>query len=195
MSLHAPSLAVWGRTLAPEDTILLTDADLLAGQKLPLSAPHWSHFTLSKADVRRARFITYTDAQGVQHSLKNELPGQTQATEQQLAGFKAELNRQLCLCEDCRGSGEIIVTPDPLYGTPETGMNVDAGWIGYYAVICTECGIPTAGDRWFHNTLDGKRVKAPVRIPDPVTAQEHYAAMENAAVLWNGFNQETMLSE
>lgn len=106
---------------------------------------------------------------------------------EQLAALALTFKPYLVLCDDCSGQAELVVTPDPLYGN---GVNAEAGWIGYYAVECTQCGIPVPGDRWFNNTLDGGRIPLTERLADPVTLDDHKAAMENAAAVWNGFDPQ-----
>lgn len=94
------------------------------------------------------------------------------ATALQVATALAQFSAELLTCDDCGARGEVLRTPDPCYGSTP---NAEAGWIGYYAVQCTNCGLPFPGDRF----------AAGERAEDPVTLSEHRAAMQSAVNEWN----------
>jgi hypothetical protein len=86
--------------------------------------------------------------------------------------LRTEFTAQLACCQDCTGSAELIVTPDPCYGTMP---NAFAGWIGYYAVRCPKCQVHFPGDM---SASVGSR-------PTPATLEEHRAALQSAVDSWN----------
>lgn len=61
---------------------------------------------------------------------------QAQSPAAVLSLLGAQYAAQLAACADCAGPAQLIVTPDPCYGTQP---NAAAGWIGYYAVRCPRC--------------------------------------------------------
>lgn len=67
------SHCTWGCTHTPEDTIHVTDRHLrmFPGSVPPTTELHWDDFRLLDEDVRRARFIVYTDGQGKERYLKS----------------------------------------------------------------------------------------------------------------------------
>jgi hypothetical protein len=97
---------------------------------------------------------------------------QTQSPAAVLSLLRTEYAAQLASCTDCAGPGELIVTPDPCYGTQS---NVAAGWIGYYAVRCPQCRVHFPGD--MSASAGG--------ILQPTTLDEHRAALRSAVDSWN----------
>jgi hypothetical protein len=97
---------------------------------------------------------------------------QTQSPAAVLLLLCTEYAAQLANCTDCAGPGELIVTPDPCYGTQ---ANATAGWIGYYAVRCPRCRVHFPGDM---STSTGGNL-------EPATLDEHRAAMQSAVDSWN----------
>jgi len=83
-----------------------------------------------------------------------------------------EYTAQLAKCENCVGPAQLIVTPDPCFGTQK---NADAGWIGYYAARCPHCRIHFPGD--MSASAGGN--------PTPATLDEHRAALQSAVDSWN----------
>ncbi|MGI4736470.1 MAG: hypothetical protein ACRYG7_14945 [Janthinobacterium lividum] len=97
---------------------------------------------------------------------------QTQSPAAVLSLLGTEYAAQLASCTDCAGPAELIVTPDPCYGTQP---NAEAGWIGYYAVRCPECQVHFPGDT---SASAGTS-------PKPATLDEHRAALQSAVESWN----------
>jgi hypothetical protein len=96
----------------------------------------------------------------------------TQAPAAVLTLLGAEYAGQLARCADCAGPAELIVTPDPCYGTMP---NAAAGWIGYYAVRCPRCQVHFPGPA----SADAGN-SAP-----PTTLAAHRAALQSAVASWN----------
>jgi hypothetical protein len=98
---------------------------------------------------------------------------QTQSPAAVLALLRTEYAAKLASCAKCAEPAELIVTPNPCYGTMD---NVKAGWIGYYAVCCPNCKIHFPGDT--SGTALGST--------PPVTLEQHRAALQNAVDSWQG---------
>jgi hypothetical protein len=98
------------------------------------------------------------------------LQSQSPSAVLQLLG--TEYAAQLAKCEDCTGSAQLIVTPDPCFGNQP---NADAGWIGYYAVRCPQCRIHFPGDM---SASAGGHL-------EPATLEEHRTALQSAVDSWN----------
>ena len=97
---------------------------------------------------------------------------QTQSPAAVLSLLGTEYAAQLAKCEDCAGPAQLIVTPDPCYGTMP---NAVAGWIGYYAVRCPRCAVHFPGD--MSASAGGS--------PKPATLDEHRTALQSAVDSWN----------
>ncbi len=97
---------------------------------------------------------------------------QIQSPSAVLSLLRAEYTAQLASCTDCAGPAELIVTPDPCYGTQP---NAEAGWIGFYAVRCPTCKVHFPGDT--------SATTIPTMQPDTLT--EHRVALQNAVDSWN----------
>lgn len=97
---------------------------------------------------------------------------QTQSPAAVLSLLGTEYAAQLASCTDCAGLAELIVTPDPCYGTQP---NAAAGWIGYYAVSCPECQVH----------FPGEMSASAGASSTPATLNEHRAALQSAVDSWN----------
>ncbi|GAA4501362.1 hypothetical protein GCM10023172_23080 [Hymenobacter ginsengisoli] len=97
---------------------------------------------------------------------------QTQSPTVVLVVLRAQYARKLRRCAGCHSRPELIVTPDPCYGTMS---NATAGWIGYYAVRCHRCQVHFPGDTSASNSAN----------PTPTTLDEHRAALQSAVDSWN----------
>jgi hypothetical protein len=98
---------------------------------------------------------------------------QTQSPAAVLSLLRTEYAAQLASCAKCAGPAELIVTPDPCFGTQP---NIEAGWIGYYAVCCPKCKMHFPGDT--SGTALGST--------QPVTLEQHRVALQNAVDSWQG---------
>jgi hypothetical protein len=98
---------------------------------------------------------------------------QTQSPAALLLLLRTEYATQLASCTVCAGPVDLIVTPDPCYGTMP---NAAAGWIGFYAVCCPRCKMHFPGDTSGTGLSSGK----------PTTLEQHRAAIQNAVVSWQG---------
>jgi hypothetical protein len=97
---------------------------------------------------------------------------QTQSPTVLLVVLRAQHAAKLRRCEGCGSRPELIMTPDPCYGTMP---NDAAGWIGYYAVRCRKCQVHFPGDT--------SATAIPATKPD--TLDEHHLALQNAVDTWN----------
>lgn len=98
----------------------------------------------------------------------------TQSPAAVLALLSAEYTAQLATCADCAGPAQLIVTPDPCYGTQP---NAAAGWIGNYAVRCPRCQGYFPGEVLAIGTAG--------HTAAPATLAAHRAAMQSAVASWN----------
>lgn len=96
---------------------------------------------------------------------------QTQSPAAVLSLLGTEYTTQLRICEDCAGPAQLIVTPDPCYGTQPNA----AGWIGYYAVRCPKCQVHFPGDA----------VATAGSATNPAALEQHRAALQSAVDSWN----------
>jgi hypothetical protein len=97
----------------------------------------------------------------------------TQTPAAVLSLLRTEYAAQLASCTICAGPVELIVTPNPCYGSQP---NAEAGWIGYYAVNCPKCKMHFPGDTSGTGLSNAQ----------PATLEQHRAALQSAVDSWQG---------